>query len=235
MRLKFAQEGKRFVCNFRLSQRYTGPPGHCHGGIIATILDDAMSKLNKLRHVIAVTSSMTVEYLKPVPLHKPLRVESHELSKRGRRLTHAAEILDANNEAPRPQPRHLHHHRPRKTLPKKETDRVGAAVPPARASQTLSPLPLGGAGLCLHRRSPISRGSGRGSPCKSPSPVSHYPRPMSRPDSHLRIFAPALILLVISVFINYIDRGNLSIAASTLKDELHISAKQLGDLLAAFF
>jgi uncharacterized protein (TIGR00369 family) len=96
MGLKFNQEGKRFVCKFRLGKRYTGPPGHCHGGIIATILDDAMSKLNKLRHVIAVTSKMTVEYLKPVPLNKPLRVESHELSKRGRRLTHIAEISDAN-------------------------------------------------------------------------------------------------------------------------------------------
>lgn len=58
---------------------------------------------------------------------------------------------------------------------------------------------------------------------------------MSRPEAHLRTFAPALVLLVVAVFINYIDRGNLSIAASTLKDELHISAKQLGDLLAAFF
>jgi uncharacterized protein (TIGR00369 family) len=96
MHLKFVQEGNRFVCNFRLGKRYTGPPGHCHGGIIATILDDAMSKLNKLRHVIAVTSKMTVEYLKPVPLHKPLRVESHEQSKRGRRLIHFAEISDAN-------------------------------------------------------------------------------------------------------------------------------------------
>src|SRR5450631_375278 len=94
MHLKFTQEGNRFVCNFRLGKRYTGPPGHCHGGIIATILDDAMSKLNKLRHVIAVTSKMTVEYIKPVPLNKPLRVESHELSKRGRRLTHIAEISD---------------------------------------------------------------------------------------------------------------------------------------------
>jgi len=93
MRLKFAQEGKSFVCRFRLGKRYTGPPGYCHGGIIATILDDAMGKLCKLRQVVAVTSKMTVEYLKPVPLYKPLRVESRELSKRGRRLTHAAEIL----------------------------------------------------------------------------------------------------------------------------------------------
>jgi sugar phosphate permease len=42
-------------------------------------------------------------------------------------------------------------------------------------------------------------------------------------------------LLVVSVFINYIDRGNLSIAASTIKDELGLSATQLGILLSSFF
>jgi MFS transporter, ACS family, D-galactonate transporter len=44
-----------------------------------------------------------------------------------------------------------------------------------------------------------------------------------------------LALLGISVFINYVDRGNLSIAAPMLKDELSISASQLGVLLSAFF
>lgn len=96
MHLKFTLDKKRqrFVSRLRLSKRYTGPPGYCHGGIIATILDDAMSKLNKLRDVVAATSRMTVEYLRPVPLHQPLRVESWALGKRGRLLTYAAEILD---------------------------------------------------------------------------------------------------------------------------------------------
>jgi MFS family permease len=43
------------------------------------------------------------------------------------------------------------------------------------------------------------------------------------------------VLLAISVFINYIDRGSLSIAAPLLKGELGISALQLGVLLSAFF
>ena len=96
MHLKFSSDsaGEHYTCRFRLSKRYTGPPGHCHGGIIATILDDAMSKLNKLRDVPAATARMTVEYLRPVPLHKPLRVQSSEISKRGRRLTRVAEILN---------------------------------------------------------------------------------------------------------------------------------------------
>ena len=44
-----------------------------------------------------------------------------------------------------------------------------------------------------------------------------------------------LVLLGLSVLINYIDRSNLSIAAPLLKDEFHISNTQLGTLLAAFF
>lgn len=44
-----------------------------------------------------------------------------------------------------------------------------------------------------------------------------------------------LVLLTLSIFINYIDRGNLSIAAPLLKDELHLSPAELGILLSSFF
>jgi MFS transporter, ACS family, D-galactonate transporter len=47
--------------------------------------------------------------------------------------------------------------------------------------------------------------------------------------------ARTLCLLAVSILINYIDRGNLSIAAPLLKEELHVSASQLGILIAAFF
>jgi uncharacterized protein (TIGR00369 family) len=100
MRLRFAYDEERdlFVCRFRLGKRYTGPPGHAHGGIIATILDEAMGKVNKLRHVVALTSTITVDYLKPVPLNKPLRVESWEIRVRGRYHTNVAEILNQKGE-----------------------------------------------------------------------------------------------------------------------------------------
>src|SRR6267154_4881902 len=100
MRLKFIldEERQTFVCKFRLGKRYTGPPGHCHGGIIASILDDAMGKVNKLRQVVALTSEITVNYLKPVPLNKPLRVESREVKVQGRRHINMAEILNQKGE-----------------------------------------------------------------------------------------------------------------------------------------
>jgi uncharacterized protein (TIGR00369 family) len=100
MHLEFTLDEPRrtFVCHFTLDKRYTGPPGHCHGGIIATILDDAMGKANKLRQVIALTKEMTIEYLKPVPLHKPLRVEGREVSVNGRQHINMAEIFNEEGE-----------------------------------------------------------------------------------------------------------------------------------------
>jgi MFS transporter, ACS family, D-galactonate transporter len=43
------------------------------------------------------------------------------------------------------------------------------------------------------------------------------------------------ILLALSIFINYIDRGNLAIAAPHIKDELSLSYSQLGILFSSFF
>lgn len=42
-------------------------------------------------------------------------------------------------------------------------------------------------------------------------------------------------LLALAIFINYVDRGNLATAAPLMKDELHLSASQIGLLLSAFF
>jgi len=44
-----------------------------------------------------------------------------------------------------------------------------------------------------------------------------------------------LALLGLAIFINFVDRGNLSSAAPLLRSELHISASRMGLLLGAFF
>ena len=51
----------------------------------------------------------------------------------------------------------------------------------------------------------------------------------------VRAFTPALVLLAVAILINYVDRGNLAIAAPLLKDELDISPSKLGMLFSAFF
>ena len=67
------------------------------------------------------------------------------------------------------------------------------------------------------------------------TPAIAAPAPAARaaaPPSWVMI---ALGLMSLSVFINYIDRGNLATAAPIIKGELHLSATQLGFLLTAFF
>jgi MFS transporter, ACS family, D-galactonate transporter len=65
------------------------------------------------------------------------------------------------------------------------------------------------------------------------------PIPAAVPNQPSRVPSPALmrvlILLALSAFINFVDRGNLSAAAPLLKTELALSDVRLGILLAAFF
>jgi uncharacterized protein (TIGR00369 family) len=100
MRLKFVYDADRnsMVARIRLRSRYTGPPGHVHGGVIATILDEAMGKVMKIHNVIALTSRMEVQYLKPVPLQQTLIAEGKPKSHRGRRYWTVAEIRNQQGD-----------------------------------------------------------------------------------------------------------------------------------------
>lgn len=100
MRLKFFldESTRQAVCEFKLARRYQGPPGHAHGGIIATILDEAMGKVNKFSNVVALTRTMNVEYLKPVPLGKQLTVIARAQSVLGREYVNVAEVVGDKGE-----------------------------------------------------------------------------------------------------------------------------------------
>jgi uncharacterized protein (TIGR00369 family) len=87
-----AQDGS-VVCLPTISDNFEGPPGYLHGGIIATLLDEAMSKAVRLRGVTAMTRQMEVEYLRPVPSGAPLRIEGALLRSEGRKHWTEAKIL----------------------------------------------------------------------------------------------------------------------------------------------
>jgi len=63
-----------------------------------------------------------------------------------------------------------------------------------------------------------------------------FPSEIGTADSAaLRKFVPTLVLLVLALLINYVDRGNLALAAPVLKIEWGMTPSQLGVLLSAFF
>ena len=89
------ESSQRVVGRFRLGPEYQGATGFIHGGIIATLLDEVMSKVSRFSNVRAVTAELTVEYLLPVRVDEELRVEGFATRREGRQLYHEGEIRDA--------------------------------------------------------------------------------------------------------------------------------------------
>ena len=75
---------------------FDGHPGYLHGGIIATLLDEAMSKSVRALGKSAMTRKMEVDYLRPVPSGAPLRIAGRVIRSEGRK--HWAEASIANSE-----------------------------------------------------------------------------------------------------------------------------------------
>ena len=100
MKLTFEQhaDSRKIVGRFVLGDRYQGGGGMAHGGIIATLLDEAMGKVCRFREVRAVTAELSVEYLKPVSVQSEIVVEGWETEQKGRNLFHAGEIRNASGD-----------------------------------------------------------------------------------------------------------------------------------------
>jgi uncharacterized protein (TIGR00369 family) len=94
MKLTFEQDNvkRKIVGRFVLGERYQGGGGFAHGGIIATLLDEAMGKVCRFREVRAVTAELTVNYLKPIDVTKEIVVEGYETEQKGRNIFMAGEI-----------------------------------------------------------------------------------------------------------------------------------------------
>ena len=98
MQLTFEQddEAKRVRGMFRIPEAFQGGAGIVHGGIVALLLDEVMSKVNRFQSDRAVTGELSVRYLKPVPVDEDLIVEGWEAERSGRKIVREGEIRDAS-------------------------------------------------------------------------------------------------------------------------------------------
>ena len=79
-----------------VSAAFEGHPGYLHGGIIATLLDEAMSKAVRTTGRSSMTRKMETEYLRPVPSGAPLRIEGRIVRTEGRKVWAESSILNAD-------------------------------------------------------------------------------------------------------------------------------------------
>jgi uncharacterized protein (TIGR00369 family) len=91
----FLAEDGTVVCLPTIPDTYEGPPGYVHGGIIATLLDETMSKAVRSHGLVAMTRQMEVDYQRPVPSSTSIRLEGRVSASEGRKHWTEAKILSS--------------------------------------------------------------------------------------------------------------------------------------------
>lgn len=94
----FLTEERHVVCVATVGDAFEGPKGFVHGGIIATLLDETMSKAVRAHGLVAMTRHMEVDYQRPVPSTAEIRLEGRVTRNEGRKHWTEANILDGNGK-----------------------------------------------------------------------------------------------------------------------------------------
>lgn len=100
MKLAFEQDDatRRIRGVFTIGPEFQGGLGFVHGGIVATLLDEVMAKVSRFEKDYAVTGSLSVEYVKPVPVGEELTVEGWETQREGRLRMRQGEIRNSSGK-----------------------------------------------------------------------------------------------------------------------------------------
>ena len=85
LKLKFECGDGRAMAEFTSSELHQGWPGFVHGGILFTLLDEAMAYTFYPEGLKGVTAKAEVRFRQPVPIGETLVVEA-AIAKRSRRL-----------------------------------------------------------------------------------------------------------------------------------------------------
>jgi acyl-coenzyme A thioesterase PaaI-like protein len=75
---------------------HQGYPGFVHGGLVSTLLDEAMGWATYGAGIWALTGKMELSFRKPVPVGETLTVRGRINNDRGRLLEAEAELRDPN-------------------------------------------------------------------------------------------------------------------------------------------
>jgi uncharacterized protein (TIGR00369 family) len=95
LRLDFLLASDGSVVSFPVvGNAFEGHPGYLHGGIIATLLDEAMSKAVRATGSTSMTRNIEIDYLRPVPSETPLRLEGRVVRDEPRKHWAEARILN---------------------------------------------------------------------------------------------------------------------------------------------
>ena len=85
LKLSFRRDGKTARTEFTPGKQYQGWSGIVHGGIIACMLDEAMSYAARFEDMNSLTARMAIKFKRPVLIEEPLTITS-SVTRKTRRL-----------------------------------------------------------------------------------------------------------------------------------------------------
>lgn len=98
LKLNFQSEDGAFVARFTPRPEHQGYGGITHGGIVTTLLDEAMAKLVYTQGYLAVTADLKIRFRKPALVGDELTVVGRVISEAHRLVECSAEVRNSRGE-----------------------------------------------------------------------------------------------------------------------------------------
>lgn len=99
--LSLRLEGRQVIGKAVFGMAYEGPPGHVHGGWIASTFDEVLGMTQSISGKSGMTANLSIDYKRPTPLHTEItyvgeldRVDGRKIHTIGRAYDPAGNLLD---------------------------------------------------------------------------------------------------------------------------------------------
>jgi acyl-coenzyme A thioesterase PaaI-like protein len=92
LKMEFAPDGSGYRAAFMPSPDHQGWKGVCHGGIVATVLDEVMAQCVHRAGITAVTARMCVDFKAPVTTDRGYEVSGRIVERKGKIVRAQAEL-----------------------------------------------------------------------------------------------------------------------------------------------
>ena len=98
LQLEFSYKNNKTIARIVFDKRFQGWKDVVHGGLVSTVLDEAMAKITGFYGYYCVTAEINIKFKKPVLINKEYIIEGKIVKQRGKIFFTNSLIKNYNNE-----------------------------------------------------------------------------------------------------------------------------------------
>lgn len=101
LKLAFYKDGPgSVICNYTVPEQYQGYPGIVHGGIVTSIMDEALGRVFMIDdpNRFMYTAKLTSRFRQHVPIETPLKITAQIVRDRGRLAKSKAQLFGPDGQ-----------------------------------------------------------------------------------------------------------------------------------------